>query len=130
MLPGAQLDAVEHEVVALRAALPRRGFQLVEIFLDDPGEGMLRADPALVALAPFKEREAGDPGEFPFGAVNQIELVAEVQANLARNTKRGVGVRDLFFRGHCYNQVARFRADRFGEFLQPDPRRAFFRAAS
>src|SRR5277367_4553800 len=48
---GAQLDAVEHKIVALRAAFPRRGFQLVEVFFDDPREGMLRAHPALIALA-------------------------------------------------------------------------------
>src|SRR5277367_4955239 len=61
----AKLDAIEHQIVALRAALPRRGFQLVEVFLDDPGKRMLRANPTLVALAPFKEREAGNPGELP-----------------------------------------------------------------
>src|ERR1700678_2641935 len=83
--PGTQFDAVEHKVVALRTALPWRGFQLVEIFLDDPGEGGLRAHPPLVALAPFKEREAGNPREFPSGTVNQIELVAQIQAHLARN---------------------------------------------
>src|SRR5208282_590273 len=82
---GTKLDAVEHQIVTLRAAFPGRGFQLVEVFLDDPRERMLRTHPALVALAPRKEREAGDPGEFPFGTINQIELVTHVKANLARN---------------------------------------------
>src|SRR5580692_8442232 len=82
---GAQLDAVQHQVVALGPALPGGGFQLVQVFLEDPGERMLRADPTLVAFAPFKERKTGNPGEFPFRAVNQVELVAQVQANLSRN---------------------------------------------
>src|SRR5581483_977075 len=62
---GAEFIAVEHEVVALRANFPRRGFELVEVLVHDACEGMLRADPGFVRLAPLKERESGDPQEFP-----------------------------------------------------------------
>src|SRR5690348_6334692 len=54
---GAELVAVQNEVVTLRAYFPRRGFELFEIFVHDPGEGMLRADPGFVVLAPFKQWE-------------------------------------------------------------------------
>src|SRR5579862_7693091 len=67
---GAKLDSIQHEVVALRAAFPWRGLELNEILLDDPGERMLRAHPLLLALAPFEERKARDPGKLPFAAVN------------------------------------------------------------
>ena len=56
---GAELVAVEDEVVAFAADFPRRGFELFEVFVDDPGEWMLGADPGLVGLAPFEQREAG-----------------------------------------------------------------------
>src|SRR5580658_8754213 len=100
----AQFDAIQHQVVALRPALPGRGFQLVQVFLEDPREWMLRADPALVTFTPLKKREAGNPREFPFGAIKQMELVAQVQADLARDTQRSIRVRDLFLRGHSNNQ--------------------------
>ena len=126
---GAELDAVQHQIVALRAALPRRGFELVEVFFEDSGERMLRAHPALVVLAPFKKREAGDPGKFPFAAVNQVELVAQIQANLARDVQRSVVVRDLFLGGNGDDQVARFRAELLRRDFSARRRRDFFRAA-
>src|SRR6202050_2538010 len=79
---GTEFVAVQNEIVSLRPALPRRSFELVQIFLKDSGERMLRAHPALIRRAPFKKREAGDPREFPFAAVDKIEFVAKVQANL------------------------------------------------
>src|SRR6267142_259979 len=62
---GAELVAVEDEVVAFRTDLPRRGFEFLQIFIDDSGERMLRADPSFVGLAPFEQREAREPQEFP-----------------------------------------------------------------
>src|SRR5579862_4729531 len=67
---GAELDSIQHEIVALRAAFPWRGLELVEILLDDSGERMLRAHPLLFALAPFEKREACNPGELPFAAID------------------------------------------------------------
>ena len=54
MLPEPSSYAVEDEVVALGAHFPRRGFQLFQVFVDDAGEWMLRADPGFVGLAPFE----------------------------------------------------------------------------
>src|SRR5208282_1639589 len=66
----AKLVAIQHQVVALRPALPRRGLELVDIFLENSRERMLRAYPRLLVLAPFEQREARDPREFPFTAVD------------------------------------------------------------
>ena len=54
----AQFDAVQHQVVAFRAHFPRSGLEFFQVFVDDSGEGMLRADPGLVGLAPFKQAES------------------------------------------------------------------------
>ena len=86
---GAELVAVEDEVVAFGAHFPRRGFELFQIFVDDAGEGMLRADPGFVVLAPFKEREAGDPEKFPLRAVDQAERFAELQTHLPGDERGG-----------------------------------------
>ena len=86
----AEFVAVEHEIVALRAAFPWRGFELVDIFFVNSRERMLRAHPALVGFAPFKKREAGDPREFPFAAVDQIQFVAEMEANLPGDVQRRI----------------------------------------
>ena len=75
---GAKLVAVEHEVIAFRTDFPRRGFEFVEIFVDDAGEGMLRADPGFVGFAPLKEREAGEPEVFPLRFVYDAERFAEL----------------------------------------------------
>ena len=62
---GAEFVAVEDEVIAFRTDLPRRGFEFLQIFIDDAGERMLRTDPSFVGLAPFEQREAREPQEFP-----------------------------------------------------------------
>ncbi len=95
---GAELVAVKNEVVALRAHFPRRGFELFQIFVDDAGEGMLRADPGFLVLAPFKERKAGDPQKFPLRAVNQAKRFAELQTNLPGNERGGFRSFDLLLR--------------------------------
>ena len=58
---GAKLDTIKDQVVAFGANLPGCGFELVEIFIDDAGEGMLGADPGFVRFAPFKEWKTGEP---------------------------------------------------------------------
>src|SRR5690242_5050775 len=75
---GPKLVAVEHQIVSLRAAFPRRGLELIDILFVNSGERVLRAYPAFFVFAPFKKREAGNPGEFPFFAVDQIQCVTEV----------------------------------------------------
>src|SRR5579863_1278614 len=82
-----QLHAVQHDIVALRPAIPGRRLELLQIFLDDPRERMLRAHPALLRLAPLEKREAGDPRELPFAAVNQFQSIAEVKTNLPRHAE-------------------------------------------
>src|SRR6266436_4345646 len=92
---GAELVAIENEIVALRTTFPRSRFEFVEVFFNDTRERMLRAHPALVAFAPFEKSKTSDPGEFPFAPVNQVELVAQVKANLSRHIERSVVVRNL-----------------------------------
>src|SRR5580658_2100392 len=74
---GTEFDAIEHQVIALRAALPRRGLELVEIFFEDSGKRMLRTHPAFFVLAPFKKRKTRDPHELPFAAIDQVQPVPE-----------------------------------------------------
>ena len=53
-------------------------------------------------------------------AVDQIELVAEIEAKLAARRSREVSVcANLIFGRGRDDQVARIRAERFCEFLQP-----------
>jgi hypothetical protein len=67
------------KVVAFAAYFPRRGFELFEVFVDDPGEWMLCADPSFVGLAPFEQRKAGEPEKFPLRFVDEAEGFAELQ---------------------------------------------------
>ena len=115
---GAELVAVEDDVVAFRAAFPRRGFEFVDILFENSGKWMLCTHPALIALAPFKQREAGNPQELPFAAVDQIQPVAEVETDLTGHTERSVVVLDLFLRGRGDDQIPRFRANGFGQQFQ------------
>src|SRR5437868_12728328 len=81
----AKFVAIQHQVVTLRTHFPRRGFQLLQILVDDAGERMLRADPGFFRLAPLKKRKARNPQEFPLRLVNQAKRFAELQAQLPRN---------------------------------------------
>ena len=58
----AQFHAVQHQVVAFRthreAHFVGGVFEFRNVFLDDPREGMLRADHGFVRGAPFEERES------------------------------------------------------------------------
>src|SRR5207253_7824832 len=80
---GAKLVAVQNEVVAFRAHFPGRGFELFQVFINDAGEGVLRADPGFVRLAPFEERKTGEPQEFPLGFVDHAESFAKLQTQLS-----------------------------------------------
>ena len=100
MLPGAEFHAVQHQVVALRAHrqahFVRRILELGDVFLDDSGEGMLRADHRLFRGIPFKEREARDPREFPAVLGNQFQLLREQQAQLPGDQRGSIGAGNLF----------------------------------
>src|SRR5882724_7897019 len=78
---GTQFGAVQDEVVAFRthreAHFVRSVFELRHVFLDDPGEGMLRAGDAFVGRTPFKQRESGDPQKFPAVFWDQLKLLGE-----------------------------------------------------
>src|SRR5690242_6313482 len=113
---GAEFISVEDEIVAFRAAFPRCGFELVEVFFVNTGERMLRAHPALFGFAPFEDSEAGDPGEFPFDAVDLVEFVTEVETDLPSGEERRIRVRDLLFGWGSDDQVAGFCAH-FGDQL-------------
>src|SRR5690349_15534954 len=114
---GAEFVAVEDKVVAFRAHFPRRGFELFEIFVDDPGEGMLRADPGFVILAPFKERKAGDPEKFPLGAIDLFKRFAEIQAQLTGDERGGFGPLDLLSGADGDNEISGFCTALVGEFF-------------
>src|SRR6267378_3011758 len=81
---GAELVAVQNEVVAFGAHFPRRGFEFIQVFVDNAGEGMLRADPGFVGFTPLEQRKAGEPQEFPLRFVDRAERLAKMQAQLAR----------------------------------------------
>src|SRR5713101_6153606 len=51
---GTELVAIQNEVVAFRTHFPGGGFEFLQIFIDDAGEGVLRADPLFVGFAPFE----------------------------------------------------------------------------
>src|SRR5216683_7410563 len=80
-----QFVAIQHKVVALRTHFPRREFELFEIFINDSGERMLCAHPRFIGLAPFEQREPGDPEEFPLRLVDHAERFAELQTQLSGN---------------------------------------------
>src|SRR5258708_6803384 len=61
----AQLRAVQHQVVALRAHVLWSGFKFVDVFFANASEGMLCRGPALFAKAPFKKGKPGQPQKFP-----------------------------------------------------------------
>src|SRR5437899_2711121 len=82
---GAELVAVQNEVVAFGAHFPRRGFEFIQVFVDNAGEGMLRADPGFVGFTPLEQRKAGEPQEFPLRFVDHAERLAKMQAQLARD---------------------------------------------
>src|SRR5258706_8142767 len=107
---GAEFVTVEDEVVALRTNFPRRGFEFLEVFVHDAGERMLRADPGLVGFAPFKEREAGEPEEFPLRFVDDAECFRELHAKLTPNERGGFGAFNLFLCGDGDDEVAGFCA--------------------
>ena len=75
---GAELIAIQNEVVAFRTHFPGRRFELFQVFIDDAGEGMLRAHPGFVGLAPFEQRKACEPQEFPLGPVDHAECFTKV----------------------------------------------------
>src|SRR6267154_5672996 len=114
---GAELVAVEHEVVALGTHFPRCGFQFFQVFVDDSSERMLRAHPGFVGLAPFKQREAGDPQEFPFRFVDEAERFAKLQTQLPGDQCGGFRAFDLFLCGNGDDQIARLRATGFSKLL-------------
>ena len=75
---GAKLVAVEDEVVSFGAHFPGGGLKFFQVFIDDAGEGMLRAHPGFVGLAPFEQRKACEPQEFPLGPVDHAECFTKV----------------------------------------------------
>src|SRR5437879_9819309 len=114
---GAQLDAVQHQVVALRAHFPRRGLELVQVLLDDSSKRVLRAHPAVFGLAPLKQGKTSEPEKLPAVFRDEFQLLGQVQAQLPGNQRRGFGAFDLLFRGDGHDQVARSCAHSFGQFL-------------
>src|SRR5260370_32278462 len=78
----AQLRAVQHQVVALRAHVLWSGFKFVDVFFANASEGMLCRGPALFAKAPFKKGKAGQPQKFPAIFGDKVQPVAERQPHL------------------------------------------------
>src|SRR6202041_3642141 len=85
----AELITIEDQVIALGPALPRRRFELIEVLFVNSCKRMLRADPALFSFAPLKKREAGDPRKFPLAAIDQLESVTQMEANLPGDMQGG-----------------------------------------
>src|SRR6516165_1988678 len=102
----AQLVTVQHQVVTFRTHFPRCGFELIQILINDARERMLSADPRLVRVAPFEERETGEPDKFPLCAIDLVQGFTEMKAHLASDQGRGLGTLDLLLRRDCHHQVA------------------------
>src|SRR5262249_15959855 len=102
----AKLVAVQDDVIALGAHFPRRGLELLEVFVDDSGERVLRADPLLVGFAPLKEREASDPQKLPLRTIDRVQRVAEIQAQLAGYERGSFRAFDLLLGGDSDYEIA------------------------
>src|ERR1700676_4032510 len=127
---GAQFRAIEDEVVALRAHRQAHFIggvlQFRNIFLDDPGKGMLRADDRLVGPTPFKQRESGDPQEFPAICGDEFQLLRKQKTHLPRNQCGGIRAGELFFGRDGDDQVAGARVGGCGNFFQGFGAEIFF----
>src|SRR6266852_5981692 len=96
---GAQFGAVQDEVVAFRthreADVIGDVLEFRNVFLDDPGEGMLRAHDALVGRAPFEQRKTRNPQKFPAIFRYYFKLLREEEAHLPRNQRGSIGAGNL-----------------------------------
>src|ERR1700730_17668597 len=111
---GAELDAVENQIVAFRTNFTGRGFELFEVFVDDASEGVLSAHPGLVRIAPFEQREAGEPQEFPLRLVDDAEGFAKLKAQVSGDQSGGFRALDLLLGGNGDNPGIPLCAARFG----------------
>ncbi len=103
--PAADLDAVEHDVVAARAHRARvlEGAQR-------RGEGVVQRAPALLGLAPLEHRRVDDPQRAVAALRHEVELAGELQPDLA---ERGGG--DVGLVGHQQQQVADLAGELAGD---------------
>ena len=122
----AKLGTVEHQIVALGAHFPRRGFELVEIFFDNAREGMLRADPLFICLAPFEKRKTGEPKQLPAVFRDEAEFFSEEEPQLSGYQRGGFGAFDLLASGGRDNHVAGFCPRCFDQFFYAFGAKCFF----
>jgi len=115
--PRTEFYAIQNQVVALGAHVPRRGFEFVQVLVDNSCEGMLGADPGFVGIAPLKKWKAGEPSKFPLGFVDDAKRFAKLQAQLTGYQRGCFRAFDFLLRGDCYDQVAGFCSAEFRDFL-------------
>ena len=84
---AADLDAVQREVVGVGLGGTRIGRQQVLVAGTGTGERVMDGAEALLALVPLEHREVRDPAGQPEALVDQPELAAQMEAQVAEDAR-------------------------------------------
>ena len=91
---AADLESVQHQVVAVAEHPPRIGLQVLHVLVARPGEGVVRRDELLQLLVVFEERRVHDPEDVPARGIlrvawpvlrDEAQLLAEMQAQVGEH---------------------------------------------
>src|SRR5437879_9667742 len=85
---AAELDAVEHEIVGLRADSERVPLETLEVLVGGRREGMVHGDVAARVRIALEEREVDHPEEAILAARHAAEPLPEPEAELREDGRR------------------------------------------
>ena len=96
---AADLDAVQHEVVAPAVDAPGIGLEVRQVLVARPGEGVVRGGPDARLLVELEERRVDHPQEAPGAARavlgDEAVLLGEVDAQVRHHRLHGGGLAEL-----------------------------------
>ena len=130
MLPGPQLYAVQHQIVALRPALPRRRFQLIDILFNIPVKGCCALTQTLsVSLHSNNANPVIHANSHLLRSI-KFNLSPRYNRNLPRHAQRSIVVLESDPSRTPNHQIAGLRSHRFYQRLHAVRRPRFDRATS
>ena len=87
---AAHLHAVHDQIVGLGAHRAGVGIHKRNVLFHHVGEGMVHGQEAIFLVAPLQQGELGHPQQVIALAVNQVQLLAQAQAQLPHGSQRHV----------------------------------------